>query len=132
VEEGEVVLGLAVAAGRDSSSCFEPGVRAFDGPAVSSKRIGCFCVALASAPDLAARFGDRVAGAASFADLRLDPAFAERLAERLGVVAAVGPELARLDPLGEQAVDQRQQVPLFVFVCGREPDRERRSLGIDG
>jgi hypothetical protein len=34
VEEGEVVVGFAVAAGGDAAFCFQPGVGAFDREAV--------------------------------------------------------------------------------------------------
>jgi hypothetical protein len=39
VQEGEVVLCLAVAAGGDPASRFQPGVRALDRPAMSCLRI---------------------------------------------------------------------------------------------
>jgi hypothetical protein len=57
-------------------------------------------VAGAAAPDLALWLvgRDRLAARAAFADPRLDLAVAQRLSEWFGVVAAVGPDLARLDP----------------------------------
>jgi hypothetical protein len=78
VEEGEVVVGVSVAAGRDPSSCFEPGVGAFDGPAVACLWVGGFGVACAAAPDLALWLvgRDRLAAWAAFADPWLDLALA--------------------------------------------------------
>ena len=70
VEEGEVVVGFAVAAGRDPSFRFQPGVGSFDGPAVSCLRVTCFDPSFLAAPDLAddlAR-GDRLPGATALAD----------------------------------------------------------------
>ncbi len=109
MEEGEVVLGFAVASGGDAAAGFEPGVGAFDWPAVAGKRVGGFGVAFSAAPALPGRgvVGDRFAGSAAFADLGLDAAVEELVAERLGVVAAVGPQLAGSDALLEQLVDQR-------------------------
>lgn len=74
MEEGEVVVGVAVAAGCDPSSCFEPGVGAFDWPAVACLGVACFDSSFLAAPD---RTGwcagrDRFAGAAWFADLGFD------------------------------------------------------------
>jgi hypothetical protein len=64
VEEGEVVVGFAVASGGDPSFCFQPGVGAFDGPAVSGLRVACFEPAFLAAPDQAGALvaGDRVVG----------------------------------------------------------------------
>ena len=110
LDEGEVVVGFAVAAGRDSGSCFKPGVGAFDWPAVAGESVGAGAAALFAAPDFAGwcAVGDRLAGSASFADSWLDSALAERLFERGGVVAAVGPELGGPDLAGEQLVDERE------------------------
>lgn len=90
-------------------------------------RVGGFDSFLFAAPDFAgsAAGGDWFAGAAGFADPRVDPACEEFLVECLGVVAAVGPKL-----LGDQApfgecVEEGQEVALFVFVAGAEPDLER-------
>lgn len=78
VEEGEVVVGFAVAAGGDAPFGFQPGVCAFDGPAVAGLRVACLDPSSFAAPDRArwcpAR--DWVAGAAPLADPRLDRAFA--------------------------------------------------------
>jgi hypothetical protein len=134
VEEGEVVVGFAVAAGGDAAHCFEPGVGAFDGPAVACLWVACFDASLFAAPDLAASLSvwDRVAGAAWLADARLDPAFGESLLERPGGVAAVCPELVGVDTGGGELVEQRQQVAALVFVAGCEPDRERLAVCVDG
>ena len=134
MEEGEVVVGFAVAAGGDAAHCFQPGVGALDRPAVPGLRVACFEVSFLAAPDLACGLadGDRLALAARLADPRLDLALKQRLFERARGVAAISPELARLDPLLEQPVDKRDQVPLLVLVAGSEPDRERRALGVYG
>lgn len=83
MEEGEVVVGFAVAAGVDAAFGFEPGVGAFDGPAVACLGVGGFDAAAAAAPDFAGwgAFGDRVAGAAGFADPWFDLAVAQGLFE---------------------------------------------------
>jgi hypothetical protein len=127
VEEGEVVGGFAVASGCDSAFCFEPSVGAFDREAVAGERVGGFDVAFAAAGDLAGwgAGGDRVAGAAAFADPRLDLSFGELMADRGGVVAAVGADLDRLDAALGERVDQRDQVTLFVLVAGGESNLER-------
>jgi hypothetical protein len=78
VEEGEVVVGVAVSSGGDPSSCFQPGVGAFDGPAVACLGVTGFELAFLAAPDFPCRCSgwDRLAGAARFADPRFDLAFA--------------------------------------------------------
>ena len=78
MEEGEVVVRVAVAAGGDPPSCFEPGVGAFDGPAVACLGVTGFEAALLAAPDLLCRCSgwDRLAGPAWFADPGFDLAFA--------------------------------------------------------
>jgi hypothetical protein len=87
---------------------------------VAGVGVGRFLVALAAAPQLAGgdAVGDRLAALAALADLRLDPALAQALTERGGVVAAVCPQLGRLDPALEQLVDEWQQVALLVLVAG--------------
>jgi len=47
-------------------------------------------------------------------------------------IAAVGPELVRVDPSRRQQIEQRQQVALLVLVAGPEADRERQPAGVDG
>jgi hypothetical protein len=78
LEEGLVGVGFAVAAGRDSASVAEPGVGAFDRPALARKRIGGLEPALAATPDLAGWGvgGDRLAWLAGLADPGRDLAFA--------------------------------------------------------
>jgi hypothetical protein len=120
VEEGEVVVGFAVAAGRDSASCFEPGVGAFDGPAVSCEWVGGLEASFLSAPDFAGRGAgrDRLPGSAGFADPRLDLQLAERFFEFASGVSTVGPQLAGMQTLACQHLDQGQQVAAFVLVAG--------------
>jgi hypothetical protein len=132
VEEGEVVVGFAVAAGVDAAFGFEPGVGAFDGPAVACLGVGGFDVAVSAAPDFAGwcAVGDRVAGAAAFADLWFDLAVAEGLFERFGGVAAVGPELAGFDLAVGELVEQWQEVALLAFVARGEADGERGAVGV--
>ena len=71
--------------------------------------VGGFGVASAAAPDFACgcAVGDRVAGAAAFADARFDLAVAECLFDCLGVVAAVGPELVGVDAAFGERVEER-------------------------
>lgn len=78
MEEGEVVVGVAVSPGGDPPSCFEPGVGPFDGPAVACLGVTGFEAAFLSAPDFACRCSgwDRFAGAAWLADPGFDLAFA--------------------------------------------------------
>lgn len=78
MEEGEVVVGFAVAAGGDSAFGFQPGVGAFDRPAVACLWVAGFQPSFLASPDLAGRgaLGDRLARAARSADPRLDLAFA--------------------------------------------------------
>ena len=93
LEEGEVVVGFAVVAGGDAAHRFQPGVGAFDWPAVFCLRVGGADASPSSTPDGAAwRAGrDRLAGAAGLADPGFDPALAELLFELARGVAAVGP-----------------------------------------
>ena len=134
MEEGEVVVGFAVAAGVDAAHCFEPGVGAFDGPAVAGLWVACFDASLFAAPDFAPLLagGDRVAGAAWLADARADFAFGESLLERRGGVAAVCPKLVGVDAGGGELVEQWEQVAPLVFVARCEPDRERLAGRVDG
>jgi hypothetical protein len=109
VEEGEVVVGFAVAAGGDPAFCFQPGVGALDGPAVTRLRVACLQAPLLPPPDLArdGSLRDRLSGLPTLADPGFDLAFAECLFECLGVVAAVCPQLAGTDAALEERVDQR-------------------------
>ena len=133
-QEREVVLVLDLAAGRDPALCLQPGVRALDRPAVAPLRVAGRELASLAAPDLARDLagGNRIPGAAALADPGLDLALAQGLLELARVVAAIGPQLPRLDPAGKQAVDQGQQVTPLVLVTGGEPDRKRRSASVYG
>lgn len=134
MEEGKVVLGFAVAAGRDPAGGFQPGVGAFDRPAVAGLGVGGADPAASAPPDFPGRcpFGDRLAGPAGLADPRCDLPFDQRLLELFGGVAPVGPQLTGADvSLGER-VDQGQQVPAFVLVAGRESDLQGQPVRVDG
>lgn len=134
MEKGEVVVGFAVAAGGDPAFCFQPGVGAFDWPAVAGVRVGGAQPPASASPDLAGggAGGDGVAFAAGLADLRLDLAFAERLFERARGVAAVGPQLVGLDTALAERVEQGQQMPSLVLVAGRQPDLQRCAVRVYG
>jgi hypothetical protein len=84
VEEGEVVVGFAFAAGADPAERFQPGVGAFDGPALACLWVAGFHLSFFAAPDLAAALSgwDRVACSAWLADARVDLALVERLLVR--------------------------------------------------
>ena len=130
MEEGEVVVGFAVAAGGDAAFCFQPGVGAFDRPAVTGLWVGGAKASFFSAPDFAcgSAGGDRLVFAAWLADPWLDAAGEEGVFEFVRGVAAVGPELAGLDPALGEEVEQRQQMSTLVFVAGREPDASGAPL----
>jgi len=134
VEEGEVVVGLAIASGGDPSSCFQPGVCALDRPALAGLRVARLQPPLLAPPDLVGSLPgrDRLGGLAPPADAGADPALGERPLVRLRGVAAVGPELERMDPGRGERVEQRQQVALLVLVAGPEADRQRQPAGVDG
>jgi len=99
VEEGEVVVGFAVAAGADSAQCFQPGVGALDRPALACLWVAGFQPSLFAAPDLVGGLvgRDRLAALARLADAGADLALGERLLVRARGVAAVGPQFARVD-----------------------------------
>ena len=102
MEEGEVVVGLALAAGGDAPFCFQPGVGAFDGPAVAGLRVGACAavgVCLATPRGCWCAVRDRLACSARLGDARLDLALAQCLLERGRGVAAVCPQLPGPDPL---------------------------------
>jgi hypothetical protein len=75
---------------------------------------------------------DRLPGPAGLADAGADLALGQRPLVRARGIAAVGPELARMDPGRGEALQQRQQVAPLVLVAGRERDRERQPARIDG
>jgi hypothetical protein len=133
VEEGEVVVGFAVAAGADAAECFQPGVGAFDGPAVTGLWVAGFDASFFAAPDFAAALlgWDRVARSAWLADARADPALGECLFVGAWGVAAVGPEFVGLDADFGELVEQWQQVAPLVLVSGPEQDLERDPARLD-
>lgn len=90
-------------------------------------RIGAAQPPLGAAPDLAGgRTGrDRLTCATRLRDMRFDLPLAQRLLEFAAGVAAVGPELARMDAALGEGVEEREQVAALVLVPGREPDLER-------
>jgi len=134
VKECEVVVGFAVSSGADPAFGFEPGVGAFDGPAVARLGVAGFDLSSFAAPDLASggAFWDRVAGAAGPADPGFDSSFDQSGLERSAVVAAVGPELTRPEFALEQVVCQGEQLLALVDVAGRQPDRERQPVSVYG
>jgi hypothetical protein len=75
--------------------------------------------------------GDRLASFARLADPRPDLAVGEGLFVRARGVAAVGPQLGRVDAGLRERIDQRQQVPLLVLVPGSDLDRERQPAAVD-
>jgi hypothetical protein len=112
--EGEVELGSSFPAWVESAVVVEPGVGAFDRPALAGVLVA-----------------DASASAFPFArDARADAAFLERLAEPVGVVAAVGKEPARpvlaaaaTDPQPWYRVDCRERAHAVVSVPRPEQQR---------
>ena len=102
--EGEVELGSSFPAGAEASLVVQPGVGAFDRPAL----VGVF-VADASG-----------SGFAFARDARRDAAFAERVAEPVGVIAAVGEQAGR--PVLAAAATAAQ--------AGHRVDRSKRVYAI--
>src|SRR5258708_2963627 len=76
LDEGVVELGSAFPAGRESALVVEPGVGAFDRPALAAQRVACTALP----------------GPALLGDPRLDLALSQRDADVVGVIAAVGQE----------------------------------------
>jgi hypothetical protein len=68
---------------------------------------------------------------AALADHRFESALAQLSAQLGAVVAAVCPQLSRHQAASEQLVDKRQQVQPLVLVARADPDRERRTGGVD-
>lgn len=134
--EGEVgEVGVAVGFGADGEAfeAAEPGVGAFDDPAVAGVRVAAADVVFSAAcfrvSGLAGR--ERVAVAAASADLGCHAALFDLVAKRVAAVAAVGPDLCWLVAgLGER-VDQWQQMRTFVFVAGPEAYLERPAVRVD-
>ena len=71
-----VGVGFSVASGGDAAAGFEPGVGAFDRPALAAFGIACPELAFLAAPDLTGgcAWRDRLAVAPAFADPWLDAA----------------------------------------------------------
>lgn len=112
--EGEVELGSSFPAGGEAAVVVEPGVGAFDRPAV-------VCLVVADAAGSAFPF---------LRDVRGDAAFAQRLAEPVSVVAAVGKEPARpilaavaTDAQPRQRVHRGERVHAVVPVSRAEQER---------
>jgi hypothetical protein len=105
VEEGEVVVGFAITSGSDPPSCLQPGVGAFDRPAVARLRVARLRLPSFATPDLAPRLalGERIACAAARADAGLDLALAQRLGESARVVAGSAQTCSGLIPRAARA-----------------------------
>lgn len=119
MQEGKVVVGLAVAAGGDAALGFQPGVGALDRPAVACLRIRGAQAAASPTPDFAGRGarGDWLAAGARLADPRLDLTIAQGLLKGLRGVPAIGPQLLRTDAAPDESVDERQQMSALVLVA---------------
>lgn len=119
MQEGEVVVGFAVAAGGDAALGFQPGVGAFHGPAMAGLRIRGSQPAPPASPDCSGRraLWDRLALAPRPRDARFDLTLAQRLLERGGGIAAIGPQLLGVNAAPDQGVDQRQQMSSLVLVA---------------
>jgi len=93
VQEGEVVVGLAIATGGDATAVLQPGVGSLDRPALASKRVCGSQPAPPAPPHLSGRrpFWDRLAGAPRLRDTRLDLTQAQGVLQRLRGIAAISP-----------------------------------------
>jgi hypothetical protein len=131
LDDGEPVVGVALPAGGDAPPVAQPAVGALDRPAFAAVRVAAPRDAAAAALDHHGVVGGRLAGAAAAADHRRQATLADLLAQRLAVVAAVCPQLARPDLTREQLVEQRQQMPPLILVAGADPDRERDPGRVD-
>ena len=131
-EVGEVDVAVGFGADGESSEAAEPGVGAFDDPAVAGEWVAGAGDAFASAGAWPACLvgEERVACSAAFADLGSHSAGAELFAKGFAAVAAVGPDLAGLVADVGERVDERQQMRAFVFVAGADPDVQRPALGV--
>jgi len=118
--EGEVELGAAFVAGCDAAVFVEPGVGAFDRPAVGD--LGVADAALA--------------GPVAFGDVWLDAAFTKRGAEVFGVVAAVGQQLigsiAAAAAQRRDRIDDRERVAAVVVVGGAQDNSQRGAVAVAG
>jgi hypothetical protein len=118
--EGEVELGSALPAGRDAPVCVEPGVGAFDRPALGCLRVACASAAARSLLDYA----------------WIDAALAQRGADVFGVVAAVGEQLVGSFTAAatqrRDRIDDRDRVSAVVVVCRAQDDSERGAVAVAG
>ena len=120
LDEGVVELGSSLPAGAEAPLVVQPGVGAFDPPALTRER-----VTRAALP-----------GAAFLGDPRLDAAFAQRSTDVFGVVAAVGEQpvgpAAAAAPQRRDRVDHRERMAAVVVVRGADPGGQRRAAAVAG
>ena len=116
-EEGFVHVGAAFVADEESFHLVQPAEGALDDPAAGAKTGAVTVVAVG--------------------DQRRDPTFEERLAEPLGVVAAVAEHDPRTParPAGtaanrRHAVEQGQELRDVVLVAGRQRPGQRRPVRV--
>jgi hypothetical protein len=118
--EGEVELGAAFVAGCDAAVFVEPGVGAFDRPAVGD--LGVADTALA--------------GPVAFGDVRFDAALTQRGADVFGVVAAVGQKLvgsfAPAAAQGRDRIDDRERVAAVVVVGWAQANGQWGAVAVAG
>jgi hypothetical protein len=90
-------VGVGFVSGVESSEAAEPGVGAFDDPAVAGVGVASadhsFAASGAGPSFLVGEVG--LAGSASAADPGFDSSLADVVSERVAAVATVGPELGR-------------------------------------
>jgi hypothetical protein len=127
MQEGEVVVRLAIAPDGDPAFTLQPRVRPLDWPAVTSLRIERPLRSPPSTPDHSAlRLGwDRISCPAPLGDVRSNTTLAQSLSQRSGVIAPVGPKLAGMDAATFECVQERQQMPALILVTCGQPDRKR-------
>jgi hypothetical protein len=120
LDEGVVELGSSFPAGGEAAVVVEPGVAGFDRPAFVGVRVA----------------GAALAGWSFLGDVWFDPARAERGADVVGVVAAVGVEPVRARPAaaaqGRDRVDERDRLCPVVFVRGPDAGGERCAASVGG
>jgi hypothetical protein len=108
-EVGEVDAAVWFGADGESFEAAQPGVGAFDDPAVAGVWVAgagdLFASAGAGSAGLSG--GERLAWSAALADLGCDPACVKLGAEWVAAVAAVGPDLAGLVAGALERVDER-------------------------
>jgi hypothetical protein len=133
-EVGEVDAAVGFGADAEAAEAAEPGVCAFDDPAVAGEWVAGseHALAAAGAESCSLPGSRRFSSAAALADLGLDPTRLELLAQCAAAVAAVGPELVWPVAGGAEEVDEGEQVGALVLVAGAEPHRERPALRVHG